>query len=86
MYAVEVEGVLRGHPAVSDAAVWGADDSGWGATLHAAVVAEGVDEEALRAWARERLARYKVPKVWHLAETVERSPMGKVDRRGLERR
>ncbi|NOY57115.1 MAG: 2-succinylbenzoate--CoA ligase [Actinobacteria bacterium] len=86
VYPVEVERVLLAHPAVSDAAVWGADDPQWGATLHAAVVADGIDEDALRTWARERLAGYKVPKVWHLVETVERSAMGKIDRRALEGR
>jgi len=86
VYPVEVERVLLAHPAVSDAAVWGADDPRWGATLHAAVVADGIDEDALRAWARERLAGYKVPKMWHLVDTVARSAMGKVDRRALEGR
>ncbi len=86
VYPVEVERVLLAHPAVSDAAVWGADDPRWGATLHAAVVVDGIDEDALRVWARARLAGYKVPKVWHLVDSVARSAMGKVDRRALEGR
>ena len=86
VYPVEVERVLLAHPAVSDVAVWGADDPQWGAMLHAAVVADGIDEDSLSAWARERLAGYKVPKVWHLVDSVPRSAMGKVDRRALEGR
>ena len=80
VYPVEVERVLLAHPAVSDVAVWGTHDPQWGSILHATVAAEGVEETVLAAWVRERLAGYKVPKVWHFVDTVPRSLMGKLDR------
>ncbi len=86
VYPVEIERALMAHPSVSDAAVWGVPHDQWGSVLHAAVVAQDVDLDELRRWVRQHLAGYKVPKVWHLVETIPRSRMGKLDRKGLEGR
>jgi fatty-acyl-CoA synthase len=61
--SVEVERVLDSHPAVVESAVVGVPDERWGEVPVAFVVLrEDVDADALADYARERLARYKVPK------------------------
>ncbi len=63
--ALEIEEVLREHPAVSEAAVVGIPDEAWGDRVVACVIVRGgadPTEAALRAFVRERLAPYKVPK------------------------
>jgi long-chain acyl-CoA synthetase len=56
--------------------------------LAAIVPAEGAtpDPEALREWARERLAGYKTPRRVVLVDELPRSQIGKVLRRELRKR
>ena len=79
--ALEIEDVLRAHSGVADCAVVGVPDDLWGDRVCAAVVAvpgaePGADE--LRAFAKERLAPYKVPKDILVLEDLPRNAMGKV--------
>ena len=56
----EVEELLRGHPAVEDAAVAGVPDERLGEVPWAFVVARpgaAVDPDELRAWCRDHMAR-----------------------------
>jgi len=79
--ALEIEDVLRGHPGVADCAVVGVPDADWGDKVCAAVVrspSEAVHDETLRAYAKERLAPYKVPKEILLVDDLPRNAMGKV--------
>jgi O-succinylbenzoic acid--CoA ligase len=83
---IEVEEVLRSHPAVSDAAVYGRPDHEWGEAVVAAVVARDgirVDPSELRAHCIRRLARFKVPKAFEFVDDLPRTPSGKVARRRL---
>ena len=84
--AVEIEELLRSHPAVRDCAVVGIPDEDWGERVSAAVVPEpevsprttdGI-AALLDPWARERLARYKVPRAWRCVDDLPRNAMGKV--------
>lgn len=68
--AVEVEEVLRAHPAVEVVAVLGVPDELRGEEVLAAVVAPGADAETLRAWCAERLAPFKVPTRWVLRDAL----------------
>ena len=78
--ALEIEEALRLHPAIRDVAVVGLPDEEWGERVAAAIVAEGEPPtlEALRAWARDRLAPYKVPSRLVVVDDLPRNAMGKV--------
>jgi acyl-CoA synthetase (AMP-forming)/AMP-acid ligase II len=87
VYPAEVERVLGEHPAVVEAAVVGLKSAEWGEVPKAYVVRrEDVDAAALQAFARERLARYKVPKEIEFIEALPRTASGKVLRRDLRER
>ena len=80
----EVEEVLRGHPSVADVAVVGLPSSGGGEDVTAAIVLApdaALDAAALRAFAKESLAAYKVPKRFEIVDELPRSLIGKVLRR-----
>ena len=77
--ALEIEETLRRHPSVADCAVIGRPDLDLGERIAAAVVArDPIDLEALRAWAKEQLAPYKVPREFRLVADLPRNAMGKV--------
>jgi len=83
VYPAEVEAVLHEHPRVADAAVVGVPDERWGEAGVAFVVADGVSDEELEAWCRDRLARFKVPKSFRLIGEIPRNGMGKVRKQEL---
>ena len=62
--SVEVEQVLDSHPSVVESAVVGVPHERWGEVPVAFVTLrkDDIDADALTEYARERLARYKVPK------------------------
>ena len=79
--ALEIEDALRQHPAVRECAVVGVADDTWGEAV--AVAAEIVEEaelglDELRAWATDKLSKYKLPKVLRVVEELPRNAMGKV--------
>jgi o-succinylbenzoate---CoA ligase len=80
----EVEAVLREHPAVADAGVFARPHPEWGEAVTARVVLDGpATEGELRAWARERLAGFKVPKTIEVADALPRTASGKLLRKEL---
>jgi malonyl-CoA/methylmalonyl-CoA synthetase len=80
--ALEIEETLRAHPQVRDCAVVGLADDEWGERVAACIVAEGDEPklESLRAWAKDRLAPYKVPTRLLCAAELPRNAMGKVQK------
>ena len=79
--ALEIEEALRGHPAIGECAVVGVDDAEWGQRVAAVVVltpGTSLDLDALRSWAKQRLAPYKVPTALRVVDALPRNPMGKV--------
>lgn len=79
VYPAEVESVLLGHDAVRDVAVIGQPSERWGESPCAVVVpGDGFDAAALRAWAGERLAAFKVPAAVVTVDELPRNASGKV--------
>ena len=86
LYPREVEELLCGHDDVFEVCVLGVPDDRFGQALKAFVVLEPgrkQDGEALRAYVRERLARYKVPREVVFLDELPRNATGKVMRRSL---
>jgi acyl-CoA synthetase (AMP-forming)/AMP-acid ligase II len=83
--SVEVERVLDSHPAVVESAVVGVPDERWGEVPVAFVMlrnSEDADAGALADYARERLARYKVPKRIEFGE-LPKTSTGKIQKNVL---
>jgi malonyl-CoA/methylmalonyl-CoA synthetase len=81
--ALEIEEVIREHEAVAEVAVIGVPDEEWGDRVVACVVAkvnrEGdISTDKIRAFCKERLAAYKVPKDAFAFDALPRNAMGKV--------
>jgi malonyl-CoA/methylmalonyl-CoA synthetase len=81
--ALEIEDALREHDAIAEVAVVGIADAEWGELVVAAIVARPgrereLEEAGLRAWAKERLAPYKVPRKVVLLPELPRNAVGKV--------
>lgn len=86
VYPAEVEKALADHPAVLHAAVIGVPDDRWGEAVHAIVVPRDgatIDRNEVRAWLRQRIAGFKIPKTIDVAETLPRNASGKILRREL---
>ena len=89
VYPVEVEEALAQHPAVAEVAVIGVPHERWGETVKALVVCRDgaqVDAEELVAFARGRLAGYKLPRALAFVDALPRTASGKVLKRELRSR
>ncbi len=85
--SVEVEDALCEHPAVVEAAAFGADHAVLGEEVAAAVVANGpCTPRELRDFVRARLAEHKVPRRVVLVDELPRNASGKVVKGELRRR
>ena len=92
IYPAEIEAVLGEHPAIADVGVFGIPDEEWGEQVKAAVeLKPGVEpspelEAQIRAFARERLAGYKVPRSVDFEAELPRTAAGKLYVRRLRDR
>ena len=87
VYPVDIESVLKDHPAVDEAAVIGVPSPEWGETPVAFVVMRGVMEpEALRLWANARLGKMQRISAVAVVDELPRSAIGKVLKRELQAR
>lgn len=89
VWPAEVESMLYAHPDIQEACVIGAHDSRRGETVKAMVVlrdgAQGKTRaDDIIAWAREKMAAYKAPKIVEFVNTLPKSATGKVQWRLLQ--
>jgi bile acid-coenzyme A ligase len=87
VYPAEVESALIDHPAIADVVVIGLRDDEWGRRVHAVIEpadpASPPSAEDVIAYAKSRLAAYKVPKTVELVDAIPRSEATKVSRAAL---
>jgi fatty-acyl-CoA synthase len=81
--SIEVEAALLRHPAVQEVAVVGMKDEQWGESPHAFVVLKPgatATAEELRAFAREHLAHFKVPRAFNFVPELPKTATGKIQK------
>lgn len=86
VYPAEVESALFGMEGIADVAVIGVPDDKWGEAVKACVVRKpgsNITQEQIIAFARERIAGYKVPKSVDFIDVLPRNPSGKILKREL---
>lgn len=86
IFPAEIENVLVGMPGVRDCAVFGIPDIEFGEALLAAVEPEpgsALFADDVRAYLRERLAAFKVPRSVVFADALPREDSGKIFKRRL---
>ncbi len=83
VYPSEVEKVINNHPGVLESVVIGVPSERSGEQVKALVVKEdpNLDDDSLKAYCREYMTRYKVPKIIKFVDLLPKSPVGKILRR-----
>jgi fatty-acyl-CoA synthase len=88
VYPAEVENLLAGHPDILEAAVIGQPDAKWGevgcAFLQVQPQHKLPDNNELALYCRERLAPYKVPKIFIAVADFPRTAAGKIQKHLLK--
>ncbi|GAA4025060.1 AMP-binding protein [Streptomyces plumbiresistens] len=78
---VEVEHAVAAHPAVAEAVVVGVADPLWGECVGVVIVPAGPNPPSLselQEFLAPRISRYKVPRRLQTADTLPRTPAGKI--------
>ncbi len=88
VYPNEVEAVVAQHPGVLEVGAIGVPDPGSGEAVKIVVVKKdpGLTEDQLRAYCREELTGYKVPRVIEFRDQLPKTNVGKILRRELRTR
>ncbi|MBN4016392.1 long-chain-fatty-acid--CoA ligase [Rhodospirillaceae bacterium AH-315-P19] len=87
IYPAELERVISAHPAVAMVAVGGQPDATKGEIAKAYIVLRDgvqIDADAIRAYCREHMAAYKVPKRVQFVDDFPKTSTGKIMRRKLK--
>ncbi len=86
VYPAEIENALYTMPGVAEVAVVRVPDPKWvevGLAVVACRPGAALDEDEVRAWCRERLASYKVPRHVRFVDALPRNAAGKVEKNRL---
>ena len=85
VYPNEVEDVMAAHPDIDEVAVIGVPDDASGEAVKAYVVTQnaGLTKDAVRAYCKEHLTNYKVPKLVEFRDELPKSNVGKILRKDL---
>jgi acyl-CoA synthetase (AMP-forming)/AMP-acid ligase II len=87
IYPIEVERVLAAHPSVLDVAVVGLPDEEFGEIIAAFLVGKEksqLNETSIISFAKQKLARYKIPRKIFFVEEIPRNLSGKILRKELK--
>jgi fatty-acyl-CoA synthase len=89
VWPAEVEAMLYAHPAIQEACVIGARDAYRGETVKAFIVPKteykgAIEPDAIIAWAREKMAAFKVPRIVEFVDELPRTATGKIFWRKLQ--
>jgi len=86
IYPREIEEVLAHHPAIMEVSVAGIFDEKRGETVKAWIVKQPgkkITEKAIINWSKDRLAKYKYPRIIEFIDTLPKNTVGKVLKREL---
>jgi acyl-CoA synthetase (AMP-forming)/AMP-acid ligase II len=86
IYPAEIEDFLISHPKVSDVGVIGFSHNKWGEAVKAIVVTkkgEKLTETELIEWCEGKIGKFKIPKSVVFADSIPRTPTGKILKREL---
>ena len=86
IYPAQIEAELHKLPAVADCAVFGIPDEEFGEAVHAVVQVhpgEAVTEDDVKAFLRDRIAGFSVPKRVEFRDELPREDSGKIFKRKL---
>lgn len=88
VYPREIEEILYAHPLIREAAVIGVPDERLGEEI-AAIIAlhpgASLDPAELREWLEEKLATYKIPRIYQFIDELPRGSTGKILKRAIDR-
>ncbi|MGG0177208.1 long-chain-fatty-acid--CoA ligase [Gottfriedia acidiceleris] len=87
VYPVEIENVIYQHPAVQEACVYGVPDPYRGETIKVAIALKNdfsVTVEEIQTWCKERLTRYKIPRIVEFRKSLPKTTVGKILRKQLK--
>lgn len=85
--ALEIEEILRSHPAIADCSVVGLPNEEWGETVAAAIISVNKELKIneLSNWIRTKLPAYKCPRTYKIIEELPKNAMGKVVKNELKK-
>lgn len=81
IYPREIEIPLEEHPAILEVAVIGAPDKALGERVKACIVLKepgSLTEEDVKAYLKDKIARYKIPEIIRFYDTFPKNPTGKI--------
>lgn len=81
IFSIEVEDVLKSHPLIKEVAVVGVPDEVFGEKVKAVIVAPDITDlniEDIKQYCREKLAKFKVPEIFDVVDTLPRNASGKI--------
>jgi len=85
IYPTEIESILLSHPAIAEACVVGICDREWGEVVAAVIVSEAqLPLAEIRSFCEQKsLARYKLPKLIYIWESLPKTASGKLLRQEI---
>ncbi|MGE3550003.1 MAG: AMP-binding protein [Geobacter sp.] len=83
IYPKEIEEYLYTHPKISDVQVYGVPDKKYGEQVMAAIILKkgmGMTEEEVKAFCRDKIANYKIPKYVKFVDGYPMTASGKIQK------